>query len=469
MVRGGITLRSFRHPYVAAVLLVGAATVVGKTLLSHVAPANQVMLYLLAVVISGLRWGRGPTILATVLGVLAFDLFFVPPLYRLTVSHAEYIITFVALLIVALVIGSLTSRLRDHAAALQAREGETAALYAFSRRMAAAGDLQAVAREVVDHVESTFHRPARLDLPGGFSTGAPLSDGIRLPLRTPQGDVGALTVAAGSDPDPAGQRLLEALADQAALAVERAQLAEAARKAQVGIEAERLHDALLHSVSHALRTPLASIIGSLSTLLDPAQSGLDPATRKDLVETAREEADRLNGLVGELLDMTRLEAGHLKLLTDWYDPADVIGAALGQAQRSLAGRQVRADLPPDLPLVPLDQALMVQVLQNLLDNAAKYSPPGSPIEIAARVIGNEMQISVADRGEGIPAADRERIFDKFYRVGRPGRPFGTGLGLTICKGMVEAHRGRIWAEQREGGGTVMRIALPLAETERSHE
>jgi len=454
------SLATFKHPYAATILLVAAATLLGKTLLSGVAPANQVMLYLLVVVITGLWWGRGPTVLASALGVLAFDVFFVPPLYRLSVAHAEYIITFIALLVVALAIGTLTSRLRDHAAALQASETETAALYAFSRRMAAACEVHDVARAVVEHVETTFHQAAYLEVPGGLATGTPLTGGVRLPLRASHGEVGVLTIA-GMGAVPA--RLIEALADQAAVALERAQLAETARRAQVLIEAEKLHDALLHSISHSLRTPLASIIGSLSALLDPAQVKLEPTTQRELAQTAREEAERLNGLVGNLLDMTRLEAGHLKLVIDWYDMADVIGAALAQAERVLNGRQVTADIPQDLPLVPLDQVLIVQVLDNLLNNAAKYSPHDSPIAIRVALDAGRILVSVADRGSGIPAAERSRVFDKFHRVDQPGSPAGTGLGLAICKGMVEAHHGRIWVDDREGGGTVATFSLPLAE------
>lgn len=457
------------RPYAATVLLVAAATVLGKTFLSSVAPTNQVMLYLLAVVISGLRWGQGATVLASVLGVVAFDVFFVPPLYHLSVHDAEFIITFVALLIVALAIGTLTGRLRDHAAKLQAREAETAALYAFTRRMVAAGDPSEVAEDAVDHLQETFRRNVSLRLKSGIATGTPPEHGLQIPIRTPNGEVGLLTVADGDLLDPAQRRLLEALSDQIAVAMERVQLAEDARKAELLMEAEKLHDALLHSISHALRTPLASIIGSLSSLLDPGQARLDAAARMDLVQTAREEAERLNGLVGNLLDMTRLEAGRLKLLIDRYDLADVIGAALEQAERSLRGRPVTVDLPDDLPLVPLDQALIVQVLVNLLNNAAKYSPPGSPIDILIREHKEMVQVAVADRGIGIPEQDLERVFEKFYRADRPGSPFGTGLGLAIGKGIIEAHHGRIWAEAREGAGTIVTFALPMPEGSDTHE
>ena len=455
------------EPYLGAILLVAAATALGKTLLSQVAPTNQVMLYLLAVVISGLRWGREATVLASLLGLVAFDLFFVPPLLLFTVAEAESLNTCGAFFGGALAIGPLRGRRREPAARLDARERETAALYAFSQRMVVARDLSEVGHAVVAHVSETLGCPAALLLTAGKSFESPgFSDahqGERIRLSTPHREVGTLLLGQAAPLNPGAQRLLEILAAQAAVVVERAQLAEAARRAELVLAAEKLHDALLHSVSHSLRTPLASIIGSLSTILDPGQSDLDPSTRRELVETAREEAERLDGLVGNLLDMTRLETGHLRLLVDWYDLADVVGAALGQAERSLKGRRVAVDVPEDLPLVALDQVLIVQVLENLLDNAVKYSPPGSPIELRVRQAPASVEVRVADRGAGIPEAERERVFEKFYRVGRPGSPSGTGLGLAICKGIVEAHHGRIWAEERPGGGTVIAFTLPLGE------
>lgn len=452
-----------RHPYLLTTLLVAGATVLGKTMLSRVAPTNQVMLYLLAVVMSGLWWGRNATIFASILGVIAFDVFFVPPLYLLSVADAEYVITFVALLVVALAVGTLTGRLREHAVALQAREQDTAALYAFSRRMAGVRDLTEAARSVVEHLERTFGRKVALDIPGEGLWGEAAPDALHIPLLTQQGAVGDLIIAEPQTLSDGQRRLLEGLGAQTAVAVERAQLARAAQRAEVLVEAEKVHDALLHSISHSLRTPLASIIGSLSTLLDTQQAHLDPETRRDLVETAREEAERLNGLVGNLLDMTRLESGHLKLLVDGYDLADVVGAALRQAERTLRGRQVQVEIPGDLPLVPLDQVLIIQVLENLLSNAVKYSPPNSLIEIGVRLVPGAVEIRVSDRGEGIPKAERQRVFEKFQRIDRPGSPAGTGLGLAICMGIVEAHHGAIWAENRPGGGAEVAFTLPLGE------
>ncbi|HWI62787.1 MAG TPA: ATP-binding protein [Symbiobacteriaceae bacterium] len=462
-------MQRLKHPYALAVALVILATAAGKTLLSHVAPTNQVMLYLLAVVISGLRLGRNATVLTTVLGVLAFDFFFVPPTFRLTVHNAEYLITFAALLLVALVIGTLTSQLREHAAALKAKQAETAALYAFSSEIVTARDLSEVARCIVDQLASTFDGGAQLVLPDGSET---VSAGYtshrwvtRLSLSTANGEVGILTVTVPNPLESDRRVLLDALAAQAAVVIERGQLAEGARKAELVAEAEKLHAALLHSISHSLRTPLASIIGSLSTILDPSRGRLDPDTRIDLVQTAREEAERLDEFVGDLLDMARVEAGHLKLLIDLYDLGDVIGAGVRQAERALRGRSVQVEMPRDLPLVPLDQVLIVEVIENLLSNAAKYSPVATPIEIAVSPSAAEVRLAVSDHGGGIPEADRERVFEKFYRVERPGGPIGTGLGLAICKGIVEAHGGRIWAEARAGGGTVVLFTLPRANKE----
>jgi two-component system sensor histidine kinase KdpD len=255
-------------------------------------------------------------------------------------------------------------------------------------------------------------------------------------------------------------RLLDAFASQAALAIERTQLADRARQAEVAQATEKLQAALLNSVSHDLRTPLVSITGALSSLQED-EIDLDQAARRSLVENAREEAERLNQLVGNLLDMTRIEAGALRVAREPCDVQDVIGAALEPLDDRLRGRPLTVDVPPDMTPVPMDFVLMVQVLVNLLDNALKYSSSGTPIEVKAQVEGSEARIQVADRGMGIPADDLGRVFDKFYRVQRPGQMGGTGLGLSICKGFVEAQGGRIWAENREGGGTAITISLPL--------
>jgi two-component system sensor histidine kinase KdpD len=254
---------------------------------------------------------------------------------------------------------------------------------------------------------------------------------------------------------------MEAFASQASLAIERAQLAEAARQTQVLQATEKLQTALLNSISHDLRTPLVSITGALSSLQDQAAQ-LSEADRLSLVDNARGEAERLNRLVGNLLDMTRLEAGALTLRLEPGDVQDLIGTSLEQVDDRLSGRAVTLEVPADLPLVPMDFALMTRVLVNLLDNALKYSPAGSPLEVKARVSEGGLEIQVADRGLGIPPEDLVHVFDKFYRVQRPENVSGTGLGLSISKGIVEAHRGTIRAEKRDGGGTCLIVTLPLS-------
>jgi two-component system sensor histidine kinase KdpD len=303
--------------------------------------------------------------------------------------------------------------------------------------------------------------------PAGRNTDTLPAASLRyLPMKTARGVLGVLGVAGPDQPQrhltPARRRLMEAFASQAALSLERATLARQARQAEVLQVTEKLQAALLNSISHELRTPLVSITGALSAMLaGPGQ--LDPAAERALVENAHEEAERLNQLVGNLLDMTRLEAGALTIRRELSDVQDVIGAALGQLGTRLHQREVRVDIPADMPLAPLDFVPIVQVLVNLLDNALKYAPPDQPIDVFARVQGQQVQIEVADRGPGIPPDDLERVFDRFYRLQHPGSLGGTGLGLSICRGVVEAHGGRIQAQNRPGGGASFTLTLPLDE------
>jgi len=255
-------------------------------------------------------------------------------------------------------------------------------------------------------------------------------------------------------------RLLESFVNQAALAIERAQLAEQARQSQLLQATEKLQTALLNSISHDLRTPLVSITGALSSLREDGVA-LDDATRRNLIDTASGEAERLNHLVGNLLDMTRVEAGAMRVAQEPCDVQDAIGSALERLESLLKGRAVNVALPANLPLVSMDFVLIVQVLVNLLDNAAKYSTPGTTIDVSARVANAHLEIAIADRGVGIPPEDLSRVFDKFYRVQRPDGVIGTGLGLAICKGIVEAHHGNIQAKNRQGGGTIVVLRLPL--------
>jgi two-component system sensor histidine kinase KdpD len=254
-------------------------------------------------------------------------------------------------------------------------------------------------------------------------------------------------------------RQLSTYVTKAASSIERALFAEEASQAEILRATEKLQSALLNSISHDLRTPLASITGVLDSLrMD--EGYLDEETRRELAETAFGEAERLNRLVGNLLDMSRLESGTIRISLQPCDVQDVIGAALNATNARLEGHPVRVVIPPDLPLVPIDYVLINQVLINLLDNAAKYSPDSGSITVSTAKEDDNLCIAVEDQGPGIPPEDLQRIFEKFYRVKRFENVVGTGLGLSICKGIVEVHGGKIWAENRPGGGLRMAFTLP---------
>ncbi|HHY95233.1 MAG TPA: GAF domain-containing protein, partial [Firmicutes bacterium] len=295
------------------------------------------------------------------------------------------------------------------------------------------------------------------------------SDFLYLPLKTGEKNLGVLGVRPAHPErhlSPEQRRLLEAFADLLAVAALRLQLAAEAEQARCLAASEKLRTALFNSISHDLRTPLASITAAVTGLLEGGDI-YQPEARESLLKTIREGAGRLNRLVGNLLDMARLESGMLRLNLEWCDVEDILGVTLRQLQEILHDRPVRIDIPPDLPMVKADFTLIEQVLTNFLENAVKYSPPGSEIAVSARREEQELRVAVSDRGAGIPEEDRERVFDKFYRLHSPRHVSGTGLGLSICKGIVEAHGGKIWAEARPGGGSVFNFSLPFTEPPRA--
>jgi two-component system sensor histidine kinase KdpD len=484
--------------YVRSAAAVALCSLVAWLVHTHVAPANLIMIYLLGVTAVAVRIGRGPAILASILSVLAFDFFFVPPTLAFRVSDTQYVLTFLVMLLVATVISTMASRMRQQAEAARQREHRMAALYRLSRELASTRGVPELLRGAVVRVEEVFRCRAALLLPGaegrvalaagdaavvgegGHDLGVaqwafdhaqpaglgtptlPAAKALFMPLRGSREAVAVL----GLVPADAGRvlgrdqfRLLETFAEQTALSLERAQLAEQAARARLLVEAERLRSTLLSSVSHDLRTPLSVITGATSSLLADG-AALPDTVRRELVETIDEEAQRLNRLVGNLLDMTRLESGALPVRKDWHSLEEVIGAALARLEPRLQGRPLRIGLPAGLPLVHLDDVLIAQVLFNLVENALKYTPAGSPIEIGAALEAGTLVIEVADHGPGLPAGQEESVFEKFYRVRREGGPGGVGLGLSICRGIVEAHGGHISATNREGGGAVFRVALP---------
>lgn len=431
-----------------AAALVGLVTALGEAVDAYLHPHGLVMFYLLAVVVAAQRWGRGPAVVASALSVVLLNFFFVPPRYTLRVNETEYFLTFGALLIVGVLVSDLTGRLREQVELAGRRQAETDAAYAFSRTLSQAGDMAAVEAALVRHLG-----PLELEvLPEGSR-----ASGLVVPLASG----GTLRVEPSTRPGDELQA--ESMVRQAALAVERIRLSEEARRVEVLSEAERLHTALLNTISHDLQTPLASIQGALESLEDP-ELELDRETVLSLVHTAGEQAHRLNRLVANLLEMTRMEAGVTRLRPEPLDVGDVIGTALQRVEEVFPGRTFVADVPPDLPLVPGDFVLLVQVLVNLLENAAKYSPEGQAVTVSAACSDGGVAIRVSDRGAGIPVKDRQRVFDKFFRADRAERTTGSGLGLAICKGLVEAHKGTIEVGDGPGGGTTMTVRLPAADT-----
>ena len=486
--------------YALSALLIAAAIPPGMALQQFLAVYNVALVFLTAVTISAVMFGLGPSLFACVLGVLAYNFFFLPPLYTFTIADPENVVALFFFAIVAFIVSNLAARVRSQAVAAQQRARITDQLYQFSRKLAVVAKMEdllwATAHQIAlmlkvrvvvllpeagsIAVKAGFPPEDMLDeadlaaakwcweknrVTGRESDTLPGAKWLFLPLRTASGPVGVVGIVR-DEPGPLlrpdQQRLLDALLDQAALAIERINLVEDLDRARLAAEADRLRSALLTSISHDLRTPLASILGSASSLASQG-SGLDDATKKALLATIQEEAERLNRFIGNLLDMTRLESGALHPNTGPTELSDVLGAALQRAGKILIRHRVEVDLAPDLPMLDLDMVLFEQVLFNLLDNAAKYSPPGSLIRLNAWREGELLRMQVTDEGEGIPPADLERIFDKFYAARRADRGrAGTGLGLAICRGFIEAMHGTITAANRtDRSGAVLTITLPV--------
>jgi two-component system, OmpR family, sensor histidine kinase KdpD len=484
--------------YLFGLLLVAGATLIGLALRSSLEPTNIVMLYLLAVVTTASLWGLGPSVMVSIASVLAFDYFLVVPYHTFRIKDTQYFFTFLGLLIVGLLLSYATARLRWQTQAVRRREQDISRLYSLSRRLAVTGGRNEIIKVVLHSISETFGYDSALLLPGGglngrlkdYSAGKdfPLGENEMaagswtfehaktsgsgtdtlpsvqarfIPLVTSRATVGVLALKMGESASLVReqQRLLEAFADLAALAVERIQLSEDARRVEVLKESERLQTALLNSISHDLRTPLVSVIGTLSSLQEEG-GAVDEKTKNDLIKVAREEADRLNHLISNLLDESRLEAGAVTLSRQPLEIRDLVAGALEQLGSRASSRPVNFDIPEEIPFITVDFGLIVQALANVLDNAIKYSPDGSPVEVKARGQNGDVVIEIADHGIGIPERDLQKIFDKFYRIKRPDNVPGSGLGLAISKGIIEAHGGSIKAMRGPNGGTTIQIILP---------
>jgi len=491
------TITSPLRNYLLSALTVVLASVLASLIFRRTELADIVMVYLLGILIVATRFGRGPSLLASVLSVAALDFLFVPPYYTFAVTDFRHVGTFAVMLLMGVVIGNLTERIRAQARLARGREQRTHALYRLGQELARSSGSAALVASALQNVATQFQsqgvllRPdehGRLQVPP-HPLAFPLNDqelgvaqwvfdhaepaglgtltlpGARatyLPLKGAAGAIGVLGLLPEGAPrwaEPDQRQLLEAFATQTALALERSLLAEQGALDKRRADEERLRNALLSSVSHDLRTPLGVITGAVSTALETPE--LPEPARRELLQSAQEEAQRLHRLVSNLLDITRLESGSLDLQTEWMPVEEVVGAALNRRELAAEAHRVRVNLPEDLPLVAMDGVLMEQLLLNLLDNALKYSPPESPVDIKAWAAGKSLTLSIADQGPGIPAGEEERIFEKLARGQAASNRPGAGLGLAICKGIATAHHGRIQAVNHPQGGAQFLVTLPL--------
>lgn len=496
--------------YLWAALLVALTSSLAAGVRAFLSVPDLEILFVLAVLVAAMQLGRGPAIFAAGCGVLAYDFFFVPPLFTFRVTDTRYFLTFGMLFATGFLVSELTTRLRRQERDAIARQERTASLYALSRDLGNANEPTRIAEVVARHALDVFggdafvytgHAKGELTLAGAarlleidaMDPQRPPADGLDAketgllrwafdhrrfaglgtdtlpasrilcaPLSVGDAALGVLALAPSEQrPLRAEQRdFLDVFCRQAAFAFERAHLAEDARAAVVRAKTEEMQSSLLSTVSHDLRTPLAAITGAATALRD--DGNLPDFTRRELIEAVCDEAERLERLVANLLDMHRVEAGALSLRRDWVPLEELIGSALGRLEARLGTREIEVDLPPDLLFASVDPVLFEQVLVNLLENAAKYSAPGTPLQIRARETGDTLVIEVMDRGPGVPVGRERAVFEKFVRGAHLGVP-GAGLGLPICRGIVEAHGGSIDVKSRPGGGASFRIHLPRGE------
>ncbi len=491
--------RPRRWGYLVAVAVCALGTAAAVPFANYIELTNIIMLYLLSVMLIAFRFGRGPAILSSVLSVAAFDLFFVPPKLTFAVSDTQYILTFAVMLAVALAISQLTANMRYQARVATLRERRAKALYEMARELGGALQTDQILEIANRHLQGVFlaetaillpdlsekvalpqpreGQPPRgmaLDTaiaqwvfdhqqPAGFGTDTlSASPTYYLPLKAPIRPRGVLALAP-SNPRllfvPEQHRLLETFAAQIALALERVHFVDVAQGALLKIESERLRNSLLSAISHDLRTPLTALVGLASTL--ETDSHLPDGSRRELAQAAHEQALRMSQLVNNLLDMARLQAGEVQLNRQWHVLEEIVGSALRSLQPALANHKVQVALDPSLPLIYVDSVLIERVLCNLLENATKYTPPGSQIRISAAAGDDELRVMVSDNGPGLPAGMVETVFEKFTRGEKESATPGVGLGLAICKAIVQAHRGRIWAENISEGGARFTFTLPL--------
>jgi len=488
------------RPYGASLIIAGMALSAAFLLRQYLDVANIGVVLLMGVLASALWYGLAPAIFTSVVSALAFNFFFLSPLYTLTIADPESIVTFVFFVVVSVIASNLTGRVRAQAVSARQRARMTEDLYLFSRKLSVTGSLDDVLWATAFQIASMLKVRVVLLMPDNgaiaVKAGYPPEDRLDqadlaaakwtwqndrpagrgadtlpgakrlfLPMRTARGAIAVV----GIDDDrqgplltPERRRLIDALTDQAALAIERVRLVEDLDDARLEAEADRLRSALLTSISHDLKTPLAAIMGAAGTLKE-FSGALEQPVKDEMLATIQDESERLNRFIANLLDMTRLESGAIEPNFGMHDLNDIVGSALARARTILAAHAIATELEPSMPMIRVDPVLFEQALFNLLDNAAKYAPAGSEIRLRASVDGSEVVLQIADRGPGIAEADLEMIFGKFTRAQKGDHvPAGTGLGLAISRGFVEAMGGTITAgNRRDRSGAAFTIRLPI--------
>jgi two-component system sensor histidine kinase KdpD len=505
--RFAAAIAGFRQPRSAiarmawGVAACGLVTLLAWPLRNHLDPANIAMLYLLAVAFVALHAGRHAAIIAAFLSTVLLDFFFIEPKFSFAVGDVQYVVTLVVMLVVALIIGNLTIVLQRQIAAAVERERQSQALYQLASQLAGATTQEQVAaatrhflqqaqgcrsmllirrNDILHPVEHEYHLDSVLQSAAAFAAmqlaqTRPLLEETQhwlfLPLHGSTYVRGVLVIDFGKTAHAtisAQQALYEAVASLASIAIERLHFVEVAQRTQLQITDERLRSAILSALSHDIRTPLTVLYGMGDTL---ALTEL-PAAARDMVAAMREQALRLNSMVSNLLDMAKLRAGNIRLHQEWQPVEEVIGASIKLLGSALAQHPVKVSLSPGMPLLKFDAVLMERVLCNLLENAAKYAPPSSTITISAQVDGNKASLSVRDSGPGFPQDKLDKVFDLFERGETESNVPGVGLGLAICRSIVEAHGGGIHASNCDGGCVTFTLPLgdpPVIETDDINE
>ena len=500
-------MQSSWQAYAAAPAMAMLFTAVLFPLRTVVEPVNLMLVYLIGIVTVALRFGRGPSLLATALSALCFNFFFIEPYYSLKITEEQHIITFLVSLVTGVIIGTQTARLRLQVISARRREKNTSMLYAMSRELSANRGKVVLAQIAAQYISDIIDSDVFIWLPddkgvlqtvvaeteteaqaidpvreesvarwafshrqnAGLGTDTlPSASALYVPLAGSSGVVGVMGVmphdeeitAYGSDM----LELIEGFATITASALERANTAELVEKTLVEAESEKLRNILLSSVSHDLRTPLAAITGAASTLLMEGHS-ITEEYKKELLRSIHEEGARLARMVTNLLDVSSLESGSVKLNKELYFIEELIGSALMRVENKLTNHKVLTDIEYGLPLLRLDGLLIEQVLINLLENAGEFTPKGTTVTISAHISKPDIHVMVADNGPGIPRGEEERIFEKFYIGHNNADHKGGGLGLAICRGIIRAHGGKIWGQNAPDGGAIFTFTLPIRATE----